>query len=99
MSIVIFYLDKDGVAHAPRYQDHEWNVAQQIMAVLRKQGHTHVIMSNEPDNMVGKPGVDSVVDGKTPDGHAYDWSKADRAGRMRKSDEFRPVRNDGEDVR
>ncbi|OYX96529.1 MAG: hypothetical protein B7Y74_00955, partial [Novosphingobium sp. 35-62-5] len=25
-------------------------------------------------------GVDAVTDGKTPDGHDYDWSKAGRAG-------------------
>lgn len=28
----------------------------------------------------GKFGVDSVKDGKTPDGVAYDWNKASRIG-------------------
>jgi hypothetical protein len=30
--------------------------------------------------VVGKFGVDSVVDGKCPDGVAYDWNKASRIG-------------------
>jgi hypothetical protein len=29
---------------------------------------------------VGKPGVDTVADGKTPDGHKYEWSKQHRGG-------------------
>ena len=32
----------------------------------------------------GMFGVDSVVDGKTPDGVAYDWKKASRIGRVKK---------------
>jgi hypothetical protein len=34
--------------------------------------------------LVGKFGVDAVVDGKTPDGVAYTWNKASRIGRMKK---------------
>lgn len=86
MSIILYYLDVNGVPHAPRYGDKEFAVAMKVMEVLRKQGNTHVIMSNEPADMVGKPGVDSVVDGKTPDGHVYDWSKAGRAGRVKRGD-------------
>jgi hypothetical protein len=40
----------------------------------------------EDPSHVGKPGVDAVVDGKTPDGQDYDWSKAGRAGKPRKHD-------------
>ena len=32
----------------------------------------------------GKFGVDSVVDGKCPDGVTYDWNKASRIGRVKK---------------
>lgn len=32
----------------------------------------------------GMFGVDSVVDGKTPDGVAYDWNKASRIGRVKR---------------
>lgn len=34
--------------------------------------------------IVGMFGVDSVVDGKCPDGVAYDWNKASRIGRVKK---------------
>ena len=39
-----------------------------------------------PDGMefVGWFGVDSVVDGRTPDGVAYTWNKAARIGKTRK---------------
>lgn len=52
----------------------------------RKAGRRFVTMASEDPNSVGKLGVDSVVDGKTPDGEVYDWSKAGRAGKMRPSD-------------
>ena len=32
----------------------------------------------------GMFGVDSVVDGKCPDGVKYDWNKASRIGRVKK---------------
>jgi hypothetical protein len=34
--------------------------------------------------IVGMFGVDSVEDGKTPDGVVYDWNKASRIGRVKK---------------
>ena len=34
--------------------------------------------------IVGRFGVDSVRDGKCPDGIAYDWNKAGRIGRVKK---------------
>jgi hypothetical protein len=33
---------------------------------------------------VGRFGVDSVADGKCPDGVAYDWNKASRIGRVKR---------------
>ena len=33
----------------------------------------------------GKFGVDSVVDGKCPDGVAYDWNKASRIGQTKRT--------------
>lgn len=50
-------------------------------------------MVAEDPNQVGKPGVDAVAEGKTPDGHVYDWSKADRAGKPRRHDKP-PVKTD-----
>ena len=34
--------------------------------------------------IVGMFGVDSIKDGKCPDGVAYDWNKASRIGRVKK---------------
>lgn len=61
--------------------------ALKLMSTLRKDpSNEFVTMSSQNAMSVGKPGVDSIVDGKTPDGHEYTWSKAGRAGRMKKSD-------------
>jgi hypothetical protein len=34
--------------------------------------------------VVGRFGVDSIEDGKCPDGVAYDWNKASRIGRVKR---------------
>jgi hypothetical protein len=41
----------------------------------RSLGRTFVTMVSENPNSIGKPGVDSVVDGKLPDGLDYTWMK------------------------
>jgi hypothetical protein len=52
--------------------------------------HTAKIMNEfvtitGPDfEVCGMFGVDSVKDGKCPDGVAYDWNKASRIGRVKK---------------
>ena len=43
-----------------------------------------VTIKGESFEVVGRFGVDSVVDGKCPDGVAYDWNKASRIGRVQK---------------
>ena len=40
---------------------------------LRDTGRTFVTMVSEDPNSVGKPGVDSVIDGVLPDGSIYEW--------------------------
>ncbi len=45
---------------------------------LRDIGRTFVTMVSENPDVVGKPGVDSVVDGVLPDGEAYTWMKRRR---------------------
>ena len=42
---------------------------------LRKHGRRFVTMVSENTDQIGKPGVDSVQDGKTPDGVEYSWTK------------------------
>ena len=68
------------------FPSHQFLDALKAVTDLRLAGLRHVCMSSEPDGMVGKPGVDAIVDGKTPDGENYDWSKAGRAGRMKAAD-------------
>ena len=53
---------------------------------FRKLGMIFVTMVSENTDQVGKSGVDAVVNGKTPDGEVYDWSKAGRAGKMKRSE-------------
>lgn len=62
--------------------------ALEIVKAKRDAGHSFVTMVAEDPQHVGKPGVDAVVDGKTPDGHAYEWSKTGRAGKPRKHDKL-----------
>ncbi|PZP35164.1 MAG: hypothetical protein DI603_04620 [Roseateles depolymerans] len=50
----------------------------------RRQGHCHVSISTELEDHVGQAGVAAVEGGRTPDGEVYEWSKAGRAGKVRK---------------
>lgn len=43
-----------------------------------------VVIKGGGFEVAGKFGVDSVENGKTPDGIAYTWNKASRIGRVRK---------------
>jgi hypothetical protein len=43
-----------------------------------------VTIKSDSFEIVGKFGVDSIKDGKCPDGVAYDWNKASRIGRVKK---------------
>jgi hypothetical protein len=97
MSIVVFYLRRKNSAggvpmvtpHCEAFGNESGSLGLALKACenLRKQSDVcHVTMSSELNDMVGKAGVDSVIDGKTPDGHAYDWSKSGRAGKMRRSE-------------
>jgi hypothetical protein len=67
--------------------------ALEIVKAKRDAGYGFVTMVAEDPSHIGKPGVDAVVDGKTPDGHDYEWSKAGRAGKSRKHDKV-PVAKD-----
>lgn len=43
-----------------------------------------VTIKSDDFEIVGMFGVDSIKDGKCPDGVAYDWNKASRIGRVKK---------------
>ena len=51
---------------------------------LAKSMNEFVRIVGKDFEVVGLFGVDSVVDGKCPDGVTYDWNKASRIGRGKK---------------
>jgi hypothetical protein len=51
---------------------------------LAKHMNEFVTIKGADFEVCGMFGVDSVVDGKTPDGVDYDWNKASRIGRVKK---------------
>lgn len=55
-----------------------------IAMEMAKYVDEFVTITDGTTEIVGKFGVDSVVDGKTPDGVAYDWNKASRIGRVKR---------------
>lgn len=74
----IIYYTEDGTCKSQSTV--ELVAALAITAVLRvqkKEGRniTHITMASEDTDMVGEFGVDSIIDGKTPDGVEYTWKK------------------------
>ena len=69
------------------YFTNEWNEARSYdeetltealkvaEGLRRSTRHSFVTIVSENPNCVGKQGVDSVVDGKLPDGNDYEWKK------------------------
>jgi hypothetical protein len=51
---------------------------------LAKKMNEFVSIKGIDFEVCGKFGIDSVVDGKCPDGVAYDWDKSARIGRVKK---------------
>jgi hypothetical protein len=78
----IYWTDTTG---QPQAQDEtNLSVALKVVEEKRQSGMTFVTMVADNPNHVGKPGVASVENGKTPDGNDYDWSKAGRAGAIKR---------------
>ena len=80
----IYGTDGNNQIHAQETAD--LVAALRISKAMRDTGYTFVTMASENPDHVGKAGVDTIAHGKTPDGHDYDWSKADRAGKPRARD-------------
>lgn len=51
---------------------------------LAKKMNEFVTIVGDDFEVCGMFGVDSIKDGKCPDGVAYDWNKASRIGRVKK---------------
>lgn len=54
------------------------------MKTAKAFGQFVIIRGSDGMEFVGKFGVDTVANGKCPDGVAYDWNKASRIGRVKK---------------
>ena len=101
MSIVVFYLrNLSSEGQEPAWQSlcQSFTDAQMVEALKLCQtlrvdaSNAHVVISSELRDMVGQVGVAAVENGQTPDGEAYDWSKAGRAGASRKNAQQPPVK-------
>jgi hypothetical protein len=80
MSIIVFWIEPGPSktrlnAQATKFGDLELGTALAYAACLRKEGFQHVTISSQHEDCVTLPGVDSVEDGKTPDGQDYTWKK------------------------
>lgn len=80
----VYYTDSNNVANSLDFSDTNMKEALVAMQDLRAQHFSFVTMVSENPNSIGKPGVDSVKDGLTPDGIPYTWNKASRIGAMKR---------------
>lgn len=91
MPIVLYWLEptdeEPGSGWLPcceEFADGELAAALKGAEERRRAGCPHVTISTELASHVGKPGVAAVEAGRTPDGEVYEWSKAGRAGKVRR---------------
>lgn len=87
VGIVVYWLEVDADTDRPGCQAFSSQQLTQALACAearRRAGHRHVCISTELEAHVGLAGVAAVESGKTPDGSAYEWSKAGRAGKPRR---------------
>jgi len=83
MSYAVFWIESTATDFFPGFSeprvktftDLQLTEALQHAEHMRKAGHRHVCLSSEDPNRVGSDGVDTIADGKTPDGHDYTWKK------------------------
>ena len=68
---VVYWMGLDDDPYMKKYS--ELTEALRASKELRDMGRRFVTMVSEDPNCVSKAGVDSVENGKTPDGHVYDW--------------------------
>jgi len=87
-TFTVYWMYKAVVPNALQFED--MSKAMAWMENLRKRAEIEqfsaITMCAEMTAHVGKMGVDSVVDGKTPDGEVYDWNKSSRIGKVKNSE-------------
>lgn len=69
----VYWTAQDGQACSQEYNEMIEALTQANH--LRTIGRSYVAMVSENPNQVGKNGVDSIKDGKLPNGEEYTWSK------------------------
>ena len=79
----VYWTDNENKSYGEETE--KLTVALALTENLRSRGNRFVTMVSENPDQVGKAGVASVEDGKTPDGFEYTWSKQGRAGKSKKS--------------
>lgn len=87
MGIVVYWLENGDEGVMPVCEFFGSKELTQALACAegqRKLGHRHVSISTELEDHIGQAGVAAVEGGRTPDGEVYEWSKAGRAGKVRK---------------
>ena len=77
--IKVIWKDTSGVANEKEFEDltpaMDW----------AKTLNEFVTIKSEAYEIVGKFGVDTIKDGLCPDGVEYDWNKASRIGRVKRT--------------
>lgn len=76
---IIMWLVKDEEGYV-RGKSNDLTIAMEMAKLVDE----FVTITDGTTEIVGKFGVDSVADGKCPDGVAYDWNKASRIGRVKR---------------
>ena len=71
----VYYTDSNNVAHSLDFSNDHMKEALVATQDLRDRNFSFVTMVSENPNVVGKAGVDAVINGKLPDGSTYDWKK------------------------
>jgi hypothetical protein len=69
----VYYTTPSGDVRGDEFES--MTVALSFAETMRKTNCSFVTMVSENPNVVGKLGVDGIVDGKLPDGNDYTWKK------------------------
>lgn len=78
LEVVVYWTDKDSKTPCSRFLSGDGdNLSDAINFThsLRQQNHRHICYSSFNTDMVGEMGVNTIVDGKLPDGSDYTWKK------------------------
>lgn len=84
MSIIIFWIEDTSTPTFPnfsepkcrRFSDIQLTEALAFANAKRKEPTaSYVVISSQSSDRVGQSGVDSVEDGRLPNGDDYDWKK------------------------